>query len=71
MTKHCQYICDEVILATVCRVHCLFGEIPQITFWAGHMTLFIHDVTSLFEPQQALNVMLPGIFVEYLQGASD
>jgi hypothetical protein len=44
---------------------------PQIAFWAGHVTLFIRDVMSLFELQQALNVMLPGIFVEYMQGASD
>jgi hypothetical protein len=40
-------------------------------FWVGYMTLFTHDMTSLFELQQALIITLPKIFVEYLQGASD
>src|SRR6202453_4516337 len=34
-----------------------------MAFWAGHVTSFTWDVTSLFE-LQALNMTLPGIFVE-------
>ena len=38
----------------------------QMTFWVGHVTMFIRDTSFNFS-----NVTLAGTFVEYLQGASE